>query len=94
MAHVRRKFVDLAHSQRGNAIAREAVKRIAALYAVKAQARMRTPEERVRIRQAKAKPLLDDLETWLAQQSPRTSPKTPLAAAIRYARARLARLRP
>ena len=62
--------------------------------AVEAEARGQTPEERVRIRQAKARPLFDDLETWLARQSPNISAKTPLAGAIRYARARLARLRP
>ena len=44
----------------------EAIDRIAALYALKAEARRRTPEERVRIRQAKAKPIFDDLGTWLA----------------------------
>ncbi len=93
MAHVRRKFVDLAHN-RGAPVAKEAVERIAALYAVEAEARGHTPEERVRIRQAKARPLFDDLETWLARQSPNTPAKTPLAGAIRYARARLARLRP
>ena len=62
--------------------------------AVEAEARGQTPEERVRIRQAKARPLFDDLETWLARQSPNISARTPLAGAIRYARARLARLRP
>ncbi len=93
MAHVRRKFVDLAHN-RGAPVAREAVERIAALYAVEAEARGQTPEERVRIRQAKARPLFDDLETWLARQSPNIPARTPLAGAIRYARARLARLRP
>ncbi len=93
MAHVRRKFVDLARN-RGAPVAREAVERIAALYAVEAEARGHTPEERVRIRQAKAKHLLNDLETWLARQSPNIPARTPLAGAIRYARARLARLRP
>ena len=93
MAHVRRKFVDLARN-RGAPVAREAVERIAALYAVEAEARGQTPEERVRIRQAKARHLLNGLETWLARQSPNISARTPLAGAIRYARARLARLRP
>jgi len=38
--------------------------------------------------------VLDDLETWLAEQLRRISGKSPLAAAIRYALARIKRLRP
>ncbi len=78
MAHVRRKFVDFARN-RGAPVAREAIERIAALYAVEAEARGHTPEERVRIRQAKARPLLNDLETWLAQRTPNIPAGTPLA---------------
>ena len=40
MAHVRRKFVDVFTAQ-GNAIAQEAISRIAELYAVEAKARGR-----------------------------------------------------
>ena len=78
----------------GSAIAEEAIKRIADLYAVEKQARGKPPEDRARIRQAKAKPILDDLEIWLAAQLPRISGKTPLASAIRYAITRMKRLRP
>jgi hypothetical protein len=35
--------------------------------------------------QEKAKPIFDELETWLATQLPGISGKTPLASAIRYA---------
>ncbi len=38
-------------------------------------------------------PLLHELEAWLAQQLPRVSGKSPLAAAIRYALARMNRMR-
>ena len=50
--------------------------------------------EGVVIRQARAKPLFDDLEAWLHSQLPELSGKTPLAAAIRYALSRLGKLRP
>jgi len=93
MAHIRRKFVDVQQSQ-GSAIAEEAIRRIAELYAFEAEARGRPPDERARIRQAKAKPILDDLAAWLAEQLNRISGKTPLAAAIRYALTRIKRLRP
>ena len=93
MAHVRRKFVDVQQSQ-GSAIAEEAIMRIARLYAVEKEARGSSPEERVRLRQLKAKPGLDDLDQWLGHQLTRISGKTPLAEAIRYAITRLKRLRP
>jgi transposase len=93
MAHIRRKFVDVQQSQ-GSAIAEEAIRRIAELYAVEKEARGSPPDERVRLRQAKAKPILDDLDTWLGVQLTRISGKTPLAQAIRYAITRIKRLRP
>ncbi len=93
LAHVRRKFFDV-HAAQGSAIAAEALKRIAALYAVEKEARGQPPDRRVAIRGAKAGPRLDDLERWLQTQLPRVSAKTPLAAAIRYALTRLKRLRP
>jgi transposase len=93
MAHIRRKFVDVQQSQ-GSAIAEEAIRRIAELYAVEKEARGAPPDERARLRQAKAKPVLDDLDTWLGAQLTRISGKTPLAQAIRYAITRIKRLRP
>ena len=93
MAHIRRKFVDVQQSQ-GSAIAEAAIKRIAQLYAVENEARGKPLDQRVRIRQAKAKPILDELEVWLGAQLSRISGKTPLAGAIRYAITRIKRLRP
>ncbi len=93
MAHVRRKFVDIHRSQ-GSPIAEEAIQRIAQLYAVEKEARGLPPERRVKLRQARAAPVFDDLEAWLAQQLLRVSGKSPLAAAIRYALARMGRMRP
>ena len=93
MAHIRRKFVDV-HKARGSAIAEEAIRRIARLYAVEKEARGQPPDKRRQIRQDKAKPILDDLEAWLHAQLPKISGKTPLAGAIRYALTRIKRLRP
>jgi len=93
MAHVRRKFVDVQQSQ-GSAIAEEAIRRIAQLYAVEKEVRGKPPDERARIRQTKARPILGELEVWLPAQLTRISGKTPLAGAIRYAITRIKRLRP
>ena len=92
VAHVRRKFVDV-HQAQGGAIAEEAIKRIAALYAVEEQARGRLPEERVALRRECATPLFDDLVTWLDTQLTKISGKSPLAGAIRYALNRLPKAR-
>ena len=93
MAHIRRKFVDVLQSQ-DSAIAEEAIRRIAELYAVEKEARGLPPDERVRLRQAKAERALSDLECWLCAQLTRISGKTPLANAIRYGLTRIKRLRP
>ncbi len=52
------------------------------------------PEERIRLRQAEAKPTLDDLEAWLQAQLAKISGKSELAKAIRYALSRMKKLRP
>ena len=93
MAHIRRKFVDLFQSE-GSVIAEEAIRRIALLYAVEKDARGLTPEDRVRLRQDRARPVLDDLEAWLGTQLTRVSGKSELAKAIRYALTRMKKLRP
>ncbi len=92
LAHVRRKFVDVQQST-GAAIAEEAIRRIAELYAVEGEARGQPPDIRAALRQERAGPILDELEHWLAAQLRGISGKTPLATAIRYALARIPRLR-
>ena len=52
------------------------------------------PDERVRLRQAHARPIFDDLEVWLHAQLPKISGKSELAKAIRYALTRMKKLRP
>ena len=92
MAHIRRKFVDVQQSQ-GSAIAEDAIKRIAKLYAVEKLARGQSPEERIALRQEHAKEIFDDLEDCLHAQLSKISGKSPLARAIRYALGRLRRVR-
>lgn len=86
-AHLRRKFYDV-HLANGSPIAGEALERIGALYAVEADIRGRPPDERRQIRQARAGPLIDELQAWLDATLPKLSTKSDLAAAIRYARSR------
>ena len=92
MVHVRRKFVD-EFERTSAGIAESAIKQIAKLYDVEKQAKGKFPEERVALRQEKAKPIFDDLEVWLQAQLPKISGKTKLAEAIRYALKRMAKAR-
>jgi len=83
-AHVRRKFYDLevAHS---SPLATAALKRIAELYAIESDIRGRPPEERLLVRTARARPLLDSLHQWFQATLAMVSKKSEIAAAIRYA---------
>jgi transposase len=82
-AHWRRDFFD--HAKCGAApIAEEALKRITALYAIEADIRGRCADERRAIRQANAKPLIDDLFAWLQERLENLPRKSQLAETIRY----------
>ena len=91
MAHVRRKFFDI-HAATASPIAGEAIKQIAALYGVEAEARGHPPDQRKAIRQAKATPLMAAFQAWLEQQLTRIPKGGDLAVAIRYALTRFTAL--
>ncbi len=83
-AHARRKFYDL-HVARPSALTTEALRRIGELYAIETTVRGKPPDERRRIRQQQAKPLLADFEAWLKASMTRLSAKSETTAAILYA---------
>jgi hypothetical protein len=62
-----------------------ALRRIAELYVIEAGIRGKPLHERKLVRQAKAKPLLDDLERWLRAALDKLSRKSDTSAAITYA---------
>ena len=83
-AHVRRKFVDLHElhkSPDGSAGARPDRQHSMPL---SEQIRGRPPDERRAVRQARSRPLLDDLKVWLDQTLQTLSQKSATAKAIRY----------
>ncbi len=84
LAHIRRKFYDLMEAHQ-SPIATEAVERIAALYRIEAEIRGRPAEERCQVRQARAKPLMEEMHDWLKISLSMLPPKSETAAAIRYA---------
>ena len=82
-SHFRRRFYDIAKA--GNApIATEALNRIGALYAIEAEIRGRSADDRRVERQARARPLVKALRAWLDEQLTRVSGRSPIAEAMRY----------
>jgi transposase len=65
-------------------IATQALVRIAALFAIEADIRGLSADERRQARQRRTKPLLDDLRLWLEAQLAAVSGKATIAGAIRY----------
>ena len=82
-AHARRAFYDF-HQATQSPVAAEAIARIAALYQIETEIRGKSPDERARVRQARAEPLLESLREWLRQTLARVSKKSELAKAIGY----------
>ena len=77
-SHFRRRFYDIAKAATRRSRARPAAHR--ALYAIEAEIRGRSADERRAERQARTRPLVDALRTWLEQQLPRVSRARPIAA--------------
>jgi transposase len=86
-AHARRKLYDV-HQATGSPIAADALRRIAELYAMETEIRGCSADERQRVRDARARPLVEALEPWLEDQLQQLPPRGGLAEAIRYALAR------
>jgi transposase len=83
-SHLRRQFIELAKGKTAP-IAQETLGRIAALYAVEAEMRGKPPDIRRAVRQARSRPLVEDLFAWLSAQLARLPGSSPTAEAIRYA---------
>jgi len=86
-AHARRKFHEI-HVIHASHTTTEALARIGALYAIEDEIRGKPADLRLTIRQARARPLLDDLRTWMEKALRSLSVKSETAAAIRYALSR------
>ncbi len=93
MAHVRRKFFDIAEST-ASPIATEVLERIAGLYGIEKEIRGSPPDTRVAVRWERSKPLFDDLQAWLGATLPSLPGRSSLATAIRYAITRMKRMEP
>jgi hypothetical protein len=82
-SHVRRGFYDLAKTKAPIAV--EALQRIGILYEIEARIRGKTAAERLAVRRAESKPLVDALRIWFDTQIAKLPARGPMAEAIRYA---------
>ena len=89
-AHCRRKLFDVWEATR-SPVAREAIDRISAFYAIEDRARFTPPDERLTHRAALPE-LLDSFFTWAEITERKLSTKSALAEALRYAITRRAAL--
>ncbi len=88
-AHVRRKFVEVIKAGSGKkkqGVADKAIQLIGELYGIEKQAREEklSPEAIYRLRQEKAKPILEKLHNWLLIKVDITPPKSLLGIAVNY----------
>jgi transposase len=90
-AHARRELFDLARLDKAP-IAIEAVERIDALFAIEREINGLTPQERVRVRNERSRPLAMALERWLREQRAKLSRQNKVAKAIAYSLTRWAAL--
>jgi transposase len=82
-AHARRKLYDV-HAATTSPIAKEALERIARLFAVEVEIRGQPPAARRAVRQQRSLAELDALKAFLERELARISGKSALAQAIRY----------
>jgi len=82
-AHARRKFHDI-HVATPSPLTGEALRRIADLYAIEADIRGRTADQRLLARREHSRPLVEALHAWLSELLPRLFGRSILAQAVRY----------
>jgi transposase len=83
MAHSRRKFDELVKAN-ASPVAAQALQRIAWLYRIEADARQLSSHERLQMRQARSKPLCEELHIWLRLERQRVPDGSGIAKAIDY----------
>src|SRR3990172_7051189 len=84
-AHCRRKFFEIAKTQKTHGLAAQAVAWIAKLYRIESAIRGRPPDEKLAVRQAESVPVLSDFRMWLEGHYPKLLPQGPLGLAFGYA---------
>ena len=82
-AHSRHKFFEIAELQKAP-VAVETVRRIDELFAIERDINGKPPDERLAVRRARSRPLVDDLDKWLRNERRKLSSKSRITKAIDY----------
>jgi transposase len=82
-AHARRKLHEI-HKKDASPVAAEGLRRIAELYAIEAEIRGQSPEERLAVRTERSAPLVAEFRQWLTQKRSQISPKSRLGEKLTY----------
>ena len=82
MAHARRYFKDAENNDKARST--HALQSIQKLYELERQIKELTVEERLKIRQEKALPILEELGRWMIEQHQMVTPKSPIGKALEY----------
>lgn len=86
MAHARRKFADILKIAKTNGLAADAIKFFKALYKIEKDARENklSIDDRFKLRDEKAKPILTKFKSWLDVHLTKTPVQSKIGEAIRY----------
>jgi len=87
-AHARRKFYEALPADMKDAsdtLAYTGLKKIAKLFAIEKEIDTFPPEDKVKIRQEKSKPLVDDFFSWCADAQNKSLTRSKIGKAIQYA---------
>lgn len=85
LAHMRRKFIEAKGNNKKTVKADVALNLIRKLYGIEQAIKDKSHDEKFKIRQRKAKPIVDGLYQWLLKHKDKIPPKMALGEAITYA---------
>ncbi|MEO7851860.1 MAG: IS66 family transposase [Rubrivivax sp.] len=85
IAHARRRFFEIARTQKAPGLATEAIGWIAKLYEIEGRIKDEPPDKKLLARQAESVPLLSDFKRWLDGHYGTLLPQSPLGQAFGYA---------
>lgn len=91
MAHARRYFQEAEENDKARAT--YALIKIQELYQLERQIKVSPVEERLRVREDHAVPILEDLQAWMIAEYPKVPPKSAIAKALSYSMKRWEQLK-
>src|SRR5690606_21020466 len=82
MAHARRYFKEAEDNDKARSV--YALQKIQEIYEIERRVKESSIEERYRVRQEEAVPILEELQKWMIEQYSSVTPKSPIGKALEY----------